>query len=143
MDVAQRSEHEKDGNVGGRIVHRNRRARHLDSSLAACCYVDVVVSCAVVADELQALWQHLEELLVEVPSQWVRVVAAVQSKDTVEFAFLAPLDEVCAVALRVLMELRCYLRDVFPCLPRVGELSDQERCAFGHTVEGVVGFGVK
>lgn len=109
VNVAERAQHQKDCYVCSCIVDRNWCAGDLNTPFAACCHVDIIVSSTIVAHKLQALWQHFQELIVEIPGQWVRVVAAIQHKHTVEFAILAPSHKVCTIAFRVLMKFRSQL----------------------------------
>lgn len=73
MSLAQSADHQENSHVGCRIVDSNWGAGHSDVLLRAGGNIDVVVSCAVVADVLERLGQDFEHLCVE----WTGVLCAV------------------------------------------------------------------
>jgi hypothetical protein len=85
-----------------------------------------------VTDIFQTLGQNIKQLGVEISGDGIRVVTSVECIYAVKVAALALRDEVFAVAIRVLVQLRRDLGALLPFFLGVRKLADEECCSLRH-----------
>jgi hypothetical protein len=85
-----------------------------------------------VTDILQALGQNIKQLGVEISGDGIRVVTSVECIYAVKVTALALRDEVFAVAIGVLVQLRRDLGALLPFFLGVRKLADEECCSLRH-----------